>query len=169
MTNYNKNNLAVVTVASKNSFKPELNAVAFYGDRTVATDSFRLIEMSVENGYQTKELKDPVIIKRANVDRVKLKKDETIVLDDLRSGTIDGTYPKYTELFDAAEKRDSVEFTVSATYLAEVVKILGKLSPTDAVKISVPKEMTTHAPIVVRSGNVKTGQSARALVMPMLK
>ena len=168
MTNYNKNNLAVVTVASKNGTKPELKSVAFFNDRTVATDSFRLIEMSVDGGYTAKDLGDPVIINRANVDRVKLKKDDTIALDDLKSGTVEGTYPKYTELFDAADKRDSVEFMINAGYLADVLKVLGKVSPISAVKVRVPKDGKTY-PIVITTKNPKTGQEARALVMPMLK
>ena len=169
MTNYNKNNLAVVTVASKNGTKPELKSVAFFNDRTVATDSFRLVEMSVDGGYTAKDLGDPVLINRSNIDRVKLKKDDTIVLDDVKSGTVDGTYPKYTELFDAADKRDSVEFMINAGYLADVLKVLGKVSPTNAVKVRVPKDSTAHSPIVIITKNPKTGQEARALVMPMLK
>lgn len=46
MQHYNKHNLAVKSFASKSLVKPELNAVLFRKDRTVATDSFRLIEVT---------------------------------------------------------------------------------------------------------------------------
>lgn len=43
---YNKHNLEVAKVASKSDMKPELACVLFMPDKTVATDTFRLVEMS---------------------------------------------------------------------------------------------------------------------------
>ena len=47
---YNKNNLAVAAIASKSSIKPELASVLFTKDATVATDSFKLVEISTPSG-----------------------------------------------------------------------------------------------------------------------
>ena len=44
---YNKNNLAVAKIASKNKSRRSIAGVLFTPEKTVATDSFRLIEMSV--------------------------------------------------------------------------------------------------------------------------
>ena len=44
---YNEHNLNVARVASKNGIKPELSSVFFTKDRTVATDSYRLLEVEV--------------------------------------------------------------------------------------------------------------------------
>lgn len=47
---YNEHNIAVAKVASKNTVREELSGVYFTKDKTVATDSFRLVEMSVPTG-----------------------------------------------------------------------------------------------------------------------
>ena len=45
---YNKLNLEVAKIASDSEMRPELASVMFTKDKTVATDSFRLIEISVD-------------------------------------------------------------------------------------------------------------------------
>jgi len=47
---YNKNNLNVAKIVSKNKMRIEISGVLFTKDKTVATDSFRLIEISTPKG-----------------------------------------------------------------------------------------------------------------------
>lgn len=49
---YNKNNLLISPVASKSEVRKELTGVLFKKDRTVATDSYKLIEVKNVEKYQ---------------------------------------------------------------------------------------------------------------------
>jgi DNA polymerase III sliding clamp (beta) subunit (PCNA family) len=52
---YNQNNLNVSKVASKSENRPEIAGVFFTKDKTVATDSFKLIEMSVPSDVKVED------------------------------------------------------------------------------------------------------------------
>jgi len=52
---YNKHNLAVAKIASKSGTREELASVFFSKDKTAATDSFRLLEVSVNKSVKTEE------------------------------------------------------------------------------------------------------------------
>ena len=52
---YNKNNLNVAKIAAKDGYKDELKAVMFTRKKTVATDGFRLLEVSVDTGANAAE------------------------------------------------------------------------------------------------------------------
>lgn len=75
---YNQNNLNVAKVASKTGINPELRAVAFFKDKTVATDRFRLIEMSTP----AEEGKDPLEnYPTAGVKNILTKLEEPLMLE----------------------------------------------------------------------------------------
>jgi len=52
---YNKHNLAVAKIASKSGNREELASVFFSKDKTAATDSFRLLEVSVNKSVKAEE------------------------------------------------------------------------------------------------------------------
>lgn len=52
---YNALNLEVAKVAAKDSAKPELNGVFFTPQKSVATDSFRLLEISTPSGVKPED------------------------------------------------------------------------------------------------------------------
>jgi len=52
---FNKNNLIIAGITSKKTFRPELSAVLFKTDRTVATDSYSLIEVKNPDYMQDAE------------------------------------------------------------------------------------------------------------------
>lgn len=56
---YNSLNLEVVKIASKSEMKPELAGVLFKNDRTVATDGFRLLEITTPTGVKPEDF--PVV------------------------------------------------------------------------------------------------------------
>lgn len=170
---YNKNNLAVGKVASKSSIKPELACIAFYGNRTVATDSFRVIEVSAEGkAHDAKMLPAKEVMQR-----VKLSKDESVELD--RIETITGIvpnphhqYPDIDQVFTSAERNeDYVEVNVNAKYLAELATIMSKVSDYEAVTLRVPTEKGKPVLMLSYHGKKRDDepQKARALLMPMNK
>jgi len=171
---YNKHNIAVAKAASKTSIKPELGCISFYGNRTIATDSFRLLEVSAEG-----EAHEPKMFPAKEVDRlVKLKKDETISLERIEqiTGMVPNPhwqYPDIDHVLKGAEtNEDYVELTINGRYLAELVLTISKMSPFEAVKLRVPT--STGKPVLIYSHAVnkekdKPMQTARGLVMPMNK
>ena len=52
---YNQNNLAVAKFASKSDTRPELAGVLFTPKKTVATDEFRLLEVSVDTAHSPED------------------------------------------------------------------------------------------------------------------
>src|SRR3990167_5309599 len=56
---YNQHNLAVAKIASKEEYKPEIAGVYFTKEKTVATDGYRLLEVSVPIGIKPEEF--PVV------------------------------------------------------------------------------------------------------------
>lgn len=52
---YNKHNLAVAKIASKYEHRQEIAGVLFTKDKTVATDSFKLLEVEVDKTLRTED------------------------------------------------------------------------------------------------------------------
>lgn len=92
---YNKNNLAVAVCAAKNSIRPELATVCFTKDYTVATDSYRLLEVSVpkvdENEFPKidgkeveKTIEDKILLSAKEISKIKIKKNKHLsILDNV--------------------------------------------------------------------------------------
>jgi DNA polymerase III sliding clamp (beta) subunit (PCNA family) len=130
---YNKNNLRVAKCARESDLKPELASVLFTGLHTVATDGFRLMEISVPHG----EAHEPVLLNAKNVGALKATdKDMIVVTED---GTIKtprsqyigekrnaDDFPKYQHLFPT--ETPVVKMTVNAAYLSEMLAIMARLN-----------------------------------------
>lgn len=159
---YNKNNLLVHKIASKSSIKPELKSVAFMGDRTIATDSFRVIEMSVPDG----QVEETVLIDADVVGKFKsVPKIFNEVAGELQK--VEAMYPDTDEVFKRHENRkDTVTIKINAEYVEQICSIMKHLSKFKDVELTIAKDDPTAA-VVFKAGNDK--QKARALVMPMNK
>lgn len=169
---YNKNNFAVGKVASKSTIKPELGCIAFYGDRTVATDSFRLIEMSATG----KKLETPILYEADVIKKgVKLKKGETIsMMKDIpvkASPWHGDNYPQIDVVLKTLDRAEYVEHVIQAEYLEEILNVLKHVDTRyGRVTLKVPVEQGKA--IVITAVNTTTGeerQTARALLMPCVK
>ena len=164
---YTKNNIAIGKVASKDIRRPELSCIAFYGDRTVATDSFRLIEMSADG---KKQKKPTLLYAKEVMQRTKLM-NELLNVDDIQKKAMVNplddliVYPDIDLVLDQAERNDHIVIKVNGKYLAECAQILSKLSKFSSIEMYIPKE--DGRPIILKSSNET--QSARALIMPMTK
>ena len=163
---YNKNNLAVAKVVSKSPVRLELGCVAFHGNRTVATDSFRLIEVSADG----KKKKTPVLYFGKELSKVKLKKGETIGEERLENALAPlhgDKYPLTDTLFDRLKGKKYVEVRINAEYLADICSVLKELDPFNAITLKVP--VSGYEPVVIEADDKKSNgtQTARALLMPM--
>lgn len=160
----------VTKVASKHSIKPEYGAVAFYGNRTVATDTFRLLEISAQG-----EAHEPRLLPAKAVGQlVKLSKEQLVSLERIaeivgQSVNTKHQYPDVDQVINSAEAyEDYVDIHLNGRLLAEVLLALSKLNKFEGVKLRVPKE--PERPILAYSwekNNEKEGhQKGRGLVMP---
>ena len=171
---YTKRNLLPAKTASKASPKPELNCVAFYGNRTIGTDSFRLLEVAADG-----EAHEPKMIDASVIKKLKLKKDDTVSLEDIERlsetpANPQLIYPEVDQIINRAANRDDdeyVEVKINGRLLGELLQLMAKSNKFEAVTMRVPK---THYEAVY----VETPQSTRihkdaiamrGLCMPMNK
>lgn len=167
---YNKHNIAIAKVASQSEIRPELACIAFYGDRTIATDSFRAIEMSA-----TGEKKEtPILYTRRSLETLKLKKGETV--DDetipVKPAATENDYPDMDKVFERTEGKKYATVKVNAKYLADICDILKNLDPFQAITLKIPMD-SAYEPVIIEASNARAmangeeKQTARALLMPM--
>ena len=183
-TTLTKDQIKLHVFASKSYIRPELASVYTDGVKAVATDSFRLVEITKTK--TTGEAINPVLIRESDLKRIKIPvKDKNITLDtgDNLTATITSEttaasvmlhasadqYPKHDELFTTFEDKDAVTFTCNGEYLADILKALAALDTAkysrNEVTLIVPKRK--DYPIIVTAKS--DIQSARALLMPLNK
>ena len=84
---YNKHNLAVAKFAAKESGREEIKSVLFKKDKSVATDSYRLLEVSVDSSVKVEDYPhtkgmpamrgcEPFLASVRQVGEIKIKKSE---------------------------------------------------------------------------------------------
>lgn len=170
---YNKNNLAVAQFAAPSKIKPELAAVLFTGTHTVATDGFRIIEVSAPEPDTTAA---PQLLDARNIRDVKATQKDTIALND--DGTIvtptatysprsvAGAFPNYKMLLDEKTAKPPVlKLRVNARYLAELTTLMAKLNTYGSIDLTLYGE---REPILLETpDHESTTQPARALLMPV--
>ena len=164
---YTKLNIEVGKVASKSSIKPELGCVAFYGDRTIATDSFRLLEVSAK-GEDSERLEKPVLYNYNLLKALGIKKS-----DEFEEGRInhdgvqpvDAEYPDIDHVFKSADGLEYQEIHVNGQYLKELLSVLEQLNSFKKVTLKIPT-IPGRAMLIEAEGKEQRG---RGLLMPMLK
>lgn len=156
---------------SQSGIKPVLTGVLFDGKTAVATDSFRLVEITNDSQEPTapmllsaKTLKAAKVKAQADINR----EGERIVASSDTGDTFILTepdnyqdFPKYHSIFPTDEPIATI--SLNGRYLAEVALALSKLGDY-AEKIT----LEIHGPgkPIVFKASSKT-QSARALLMPV--
>jgi len=171
---YNRHNLAVAKFASKSAVRAEMSCVAFFGNRTLATDSFRLVEVSADG-----EAHDISLRYAHDVKARKIGKHESVALDDLQAFDVTPQlgerYPDVSQVLKSQFENDEEYVTVklNGAYLAEIAKTLADMSYCAQITLQVAKDNADYARAVRIFAEAKTGkreevtQKARALLMPM--
>ncbi|MDO8521527.1 MAG: hypothetical protein Q7S52_05425 [bacterium] len=165
--------------ASKSEIRPVLAAVRMNGKVAVATDSFRLVE--VTNTSEEAKAEAPILITAKSLRAVKMKEstgaeivaegDKMFIRDTLhafdvqlveKSTATPDEYPDYAAIWPTGEHQ---EVTISGQYLGEVLLLLSKLGKHQEVVLRVYRD--AHKPVeIIAKGN---GQEARAMVMQIRK
>lgn len=174
---YNAHNLAVAKLASKQGHRGEaLQSVFFTDKKTVATDSYRLLEVAVPTTPEREEAEmagcKPFLVKAEHVAKLTTKVHNVTIehLDDttvtfntdgqqIKMARVDDEFPQYESIFPKEEPKLTVK--VNAKYLREVLAIMEKME--DNVYISVYGK---NEPIVI-STDPLAKQQARAMLMPV--
>lgn len=178
--------------ASPSGIRPALNCVLFNGVRAVATDSFRLVE--VTKTTTTGEAIADTLITRDSLKAIKITKADLVIDidDEAPSGEFLATlpsqknrpypldvcanddmatpngdrFPLYEKIKEEAAAREYVEVDISGEYLAEIAAYLAKFQQgrqKGAIKLRVPLEK--NQPIIMEARS--TTEKAYALLMPL--
>ena len=162
---YTKENLLVAKFASKNSIKSELRCIAYFGDKTVATDSFRLLEVPTptdEDGTEPVAFTVPQL-REANSAKMPagtIAVSDPLGYDDKLDGSV---YPKYEQIMPKYDDDDVITIKFDAKLLGEMLMQMAKLSKRKHVTIKVPKNQ--GRPILIEADY--RGKTARGIVMPL--
>lgn len=161
----NKENIAVASFAAKSPIRPELASVLLKGGKIVATDSFRLIEMEVEEyegdvpvlipAKEFKAMKGKVILGEKSEEGYKLSSDQMTLIVSANGDP--ESYPDYEKIIPTEEP--VLEIKVNGRYLAEVLSLLAKTHPFETV------ELSFYGP---KKGIVLHTAKARGIVMPQV-
>lgn len=170
---YTKLNQLVAKFASRYGLKEELRSVAFFGNRTIATDSFRLLEVSAkpDKDGNLPEAHEPKLIIADAVKKLKLKKSDELTLSDIeqQTGITPNPHINYPEvdilINNAASYEDSTELTVNGRLLGELLVAMSKGNAVEAVTLRVPNGPGRPIYVYTKLGE----QKMRGLCMPMNK
>lgn len=179
---YNKHNLAVAKIAAKDGHRDEIKGVFFTKDKTVATDSFRLLEIDIPKNDNPPEwaeksmrgIKPFIVGAEMLKDKIKLGNEDLVAIkhvhdnrveflvgeDILPIMRIDGKYPDYESIFPRMGCLASIK--INAKYLAETLEILGKLGGTTS---EVTMKVFNNKMVVIEAGTLN--QKGRGVVMGM--
>ena len=190
---YNQHNLNVAKIASKSEMKPALASVMFKKDRTVATDGFRLLEVTVPADVKPEEFPavdgksamrgcEPFLVPAKSVREIKLLKNKNLpMLENMAIKHIDGKHIEFMTTDLSASQIKSVnriddkfpEYEqIFPTGKPEAVlfvnaKLLGEML---SIMGELNEQITfkiygSEKPAVMECGI--SNQKARALIMPI--
>jgi hypothetical protein len=159
-----KENLLVAKIVSKSPIKEELKCIAFYGDRTVATDSFRLMEVPVSAG---EKLAEPILML---ADTVKIPKG-FVGIEEPNGFKIDKTYPDIDVIMNNDTDIEYVELSINGAIFGELLTQMGKLNKFKEVKVRVPLTKYKAIRLEAKCDHLPKNdeRKARGLIMPMNK
>lgn len=159
-----KENLLVAKIAAKKSIKPEMKCIAFYGDRTIATDTFRLMEVPVKEGEKYDE---PILML---ADTVTIPKGME-GMEEPTGYRVAAKYPDVDRVIDGDKHLEYVEVSINGKMFGELLTQMGKLNKFCTVKIKVPTTPYRAIHLEAKCDHLPKSdeRKARGLIMPMNK
>ena len=157
----------IYKICSKSTIKPELNSILFNEGKIIATDSYKLIEITPAEG-------DTSVNGLIGSRYFKDGKNYTITKSDMKGfadikdkkGAVQKAaitsaeyYPKYEEILQQAEKATANTVSINRQYLIDLLEAMPKTNPFDKVILSVSKDK--YKPVLI------TNNVSKALLMPM--
>lgn len=184
----NKHNLAIATHAMKKDLRPILNSICITPTHTVATDSYRLLEVELPGiekgsaetqGQEQKSIGLPLEIAKAissaipkkpitpEAELVDIKLDAGVIslsteTTKMHCGNIEGKFPDYESILTREQPRCSIG--INATYLKEMAAFFEKATD-DIARIDI-EFYSPLLPLVFRATTPEK-QKIRGLIMPL--
>lgn len=158
---YKKEHFEVAAVAAKNDIRGLLNNVAFCGDRVVATDSFRLMEVSADGDAHEPVCYDAKLLKAVKPAKGVLTHNTQFPIKAVENIQ----YPDIDFVFDKEINREGdIEVKVNAKMLGELLLAISK---TQTKSLDQYVTMRFH-PTDVRAIAITGGSDlkVRAVMMP---
>lgn len=171
---YKKNNLELSAITG--SYPSEVECVFFKKNGTVATDRYKLVEISTPEGEVSGAMRgvEPFMVNGRELAKMPVSKDELLGVKHLNDRSVEfirqdgttitldrqaGTYPDFETAFrQSAGNR--TEITVDVDHLMDLLKMVKKVDT--KVKLRIGK---SDDPIMATAkGN---GQTLRGLLMPI--
>ena len=191
---YNHLNLSVAKIADSNSGRPELRSVFFTPNKTVATDSFRLIEVSTDTSINLKDFPEanimrgcsPFMVEARDIKNIKLKPNKNLpILGYMALRHLDDKKVSFVLKPDVTATAEPTLHRIDSRF-PDYGKMFPQVQPKAEVKVNAKylsglldimgefnrNEVTIkiydeNKPIVLEAGNVN--QKGRAMVMPIRK
>jgi DNA polymerase III sliding clamp (beta) subunit (PCNA family) len=178
---YNKTNLDVLKLAAKDDTRPAINGILFTGRKTVATNSFALVEV---DGLDGEEVHSPVILSRDTLKNIKITNKDTFDIGG-RKGTpsivvagkgqyltqqVQEEFPAYESILPTGEP--VVELQVNVDYLISVLQVMKSANGKEEnkVRLAIHDKDSRQVLEVTNIARAMSPhkQKARAIIMPMM-
>lgn len=163
---YTKQHLLVAKIASKSFIKPELACIAYYGDKVIATDTFRMLEIPVEDGVALAE-PDLRLASSAKMPVGFLKVDEPLGVKPRSAGK----FPDTTFVTKKMSEGEFITLKVNGKLFGELLTQMSKLNKYGTVTMRVPivELETANRAILLEApmGDINKGLKATGLMMPI--
>lgn len=158
---YTKLNLLPAKIASKSSIRGDFQHVMADGIRTVATDTFRLLEVTTT----VPEKHDPLYI-LADVAKKHKMPSKQIALDikELQANPHINTYPDIDKVIAEKSDIEYISTDIDAAMLGELLTTMSKMNRFATVRIKVPCAKGHAVHLYAVSDDKK--QQAHGLQMP---
>jgi len=161
---YTKDHLLTAKIASKTSVKLELTCIAYYGDKVIATDSYRMLEIPVEDGVAL-DKPDLRIASSAKMPHGFITVDEPLGVKLPNAGE----YPDINSVMKTMREGEFTTISVNGKLFGELLMQMAKVNESGKVTLRVPvapeKAIILEAPI----GKVTSDIKATGLMMPLNK
>lgn len=164
---YTHKNMLPIKIASKNSIKHELRSVAFYGDRTIATDSFRLLEVSATGDKHEVQVIEANVLKKV---KKELKNYTKFQLPEIEvavgvGGNPDVSYPDVDKIMQEKPDVQYASVKINGDLLGELLMVMSKMNRFGMVELKIPID-AQYTPVHIYASD-SDGQKAHGLCMPI--
>jgi hypothetical protein len=164
---YNHNNLLPAKIASKSGIRAEFASIAFCGNRTIATDTFRLLEVSAEGEATAPAIIDAALFKATTIPKKTLKFELSEI--EKATNTVANPHINYPDVDQIMGEKAGIEYAsikINGELLGELLVAMSKINKFGIVELKVPlNQAYTPVHIYARTEDLK--QNAHGLCMPV--
>lgn len=182
MIKLTKNQLLVSAFAENTDVRTELNSVYCDGQKTIATDSYRMMQVTKKGET---EMSEPVMVAKKYIDKLKVTKKKQEIDIDAEKFTISHddvsysfvplhphqyTYPiqSVKNILEEAKEKNKISIRINGAMFAELISAMAKISDNKIThEIVLHISNTPSNPVMITAES--NTEKAEALIMPINK